>query len=93
MSEVIEEVPITFKLLTHNLWCHYLTNAPNKQHRMEHFVRRIAEDQYDVILLQELFVMRIFGMLLAEQVQKYVEDELKKIGYIHKAVGVEPPYL
>jgi hypothetical protein len=83
---------LTFKILTHNMWCHYLTKAPNKVHRMHNFVRDVSTQNYDVVLLQELFVINILGIVAGGELRKYMSDEFRNLGYEYQALGTPPPY-
>lgn len=85
-------VNLTFTILTHNLWCHYLTHAPNKGHRMEYFIKTAGHQNYDVILLQELFVFNVLGMPMGDRLRQHVSDEFRKLGYVHQVTGIDPPY-
>lgn len=80
-------------MLTHNMWCHYITGAPNKLQRMQAFVQELHSHEYDVILLQELFVINIFGVVAGNELRNYLFAELHKLGYTHQAQGTKPPYL
>lgn len=82
----------TIQILTHNLWCHYLTHAPNKEHRIRHFVQNIAAENYDVVLIQELFIFNVLGYYVGQDLQRYVIDEMKKVGYAYSVSGAPPPF-
>lgn len=48
-------------VLSHNVWCHYIVPAPGRMRRLRGLARYIkqASTPFDVVMLQELFVMRI----------------------------------
>eukprot|EP00026_Physarum_polycephalum_P013385 Phypoly_transcript_13780.p1 GENE.Phypoly_transcript_13780~~Phypoly_transcript_13780.p1 ORF type:complete len:312 (+),score=47.96 Phypoly_transcript_13780:43-936(+) len=83
---------LTFKLLTHNMWCHYLTAAPNKAHRMHSFMHEIGKHDYDVILLQELFIINVLGLVTGDDLRNYMTTEFTKLGYEHQAISTPPPW-
>lgn len=84
---------LTFTLLTHNMWCHYLASSPNKVHRMHAFMGEVGKYNYDVVLLQELFIINVLGVIAGGDLRSYVTDEFKKLGYDYQAIGTPPPYL
>lgn len=49
----------TIKVVTHNVYGHYITLAPNKEYRIRELMRKLAEKQPDILLLQELFVFNV----------------------------------
>jgi hypothetical protein len=83
---------LTFKLLTHNMWCHYLTSAPNKVHRMHSFMHDVGQHNYDVILLQELFIINVLGLVTGDELRNYMTTEFTKLGFEHQAISTPPPY-
>lgn len=85
-------VNLTFSILTHNMWCHYLTTAPNKVHRMHHFMHEVSKHNYDVILLQELFIINVLGMVAGEDLRNYMTSQFTKLGYDYQAISTPPPY-
>jgi len=82
---------LTFTLLTHNLYCHYIVHSPDMSHRMEFFVRNMAKHDHDVVLVQELFLFNFFGILLGDQLRNWVSAEFSKLGYAHQVLGAVPP--
>ena len=69
---VANRAATTVKICTHNLWCHYpMSFVPWKQcptaiysfyfqERMTEFVRYIQANEYDVVCVQEVFMMKMF---------------------------------
>lgn len=86
-------VNLTFQLLTHNMWVHYLTSSPNKVQRMHIFMNEVAKHNYDVVFLQEIFIFNIFGMAAGAELRQYMEVEFKKLGYEHQALGDNAPWV
>jgi len=80
-----------FSILTHNLWLHYLTGAPNKDHRINHLLKNIGKLDYDVIVLQEVFVLNLFGFPVGFDLREQIIKEAKKHGYTYHITGDTPP--
>jgi len=80
-----------FSILTYNLWLHYLPNSPNKDHRIKHFLKNISKYNYDVLALQEVFVMNIFGYTLGIDIREQLIKESKNYGYEYHLMGDTPP--
>jgi hypothetical protein len=83
---------LTFSILTHNMWCHYLTTAPNKVHRMHAFMHDVGKQEYDVVMLQELFIINLFGLWWGDELRAYMAQEFSKLGYEYQALSTDPPY-
>lgn len=80
-----------FTILTHNLWLHYLTAAPNKDHRITHFLKNLSRLNFDVVLLQEVFVLNLFGYTVGLDLREQIIQEAKAHGYAHHMKGDTPP--
>jgi len=80
-----------FSILTHNLWLHYITGAPNKDHRINHFLKNISNLDYDVIVLQEVFVLNFFGYPVGSDLREQIIQAGKKHGYNYHIKGDTPP--
>lgn len=52
------------RVLSHNVWAHYLVNAPARSRRLRGLVRHIVRGRYDVVCLQELFVLKLGPLAL-----------------------------
>jgi len=82
---------VQISVLTHNLWLHYLTGAPNKDHRITHFLKNIGRLNYDVIVLQEVFVLNLFGYPVGFDLREQIIKESKDYGYLYHMKGDTPP--
>lgn len=83
------------RILSHNVWCHYpMTYVPWKQcghaiwgfrckTRLELLARHINSVQYDVVCLQELFVLRLSSLYELRSNFDYMVDLLAQGGYVH----------
>jgi len=80
-----------FTLLTQNLWLHYLTRAPNKDHRITHFLKNLGKLNFDVVVLQEVFVLNLFGYSVGDDLREQIIHEAKAHGYMHHTKGDTPP--
>jgi len=69
------------KILTWNIWCHYLVKAPKRQSRLEKIVEYLKEQSYDIICIQELFTLKIFGLFTKSNEIEWFIDALKDLGY------------
>ena len=70
----------SIKILTQNLWIHYLAPSPCKQARLEAFIKFLKYTHYDVLILQEIFGLR-FGLFTKVNHLKYLVNSLYKLGY------------
>ena len=86
----------TIRVLTQNLWIHYLAPSPCKSKRLEAFINYLKDlkrknELYDVLILQEIFGIR-FGLWIRCSHLRYLVFELRKLGYIYhtKPSGILP---
>eukprot|EP01084_Bolivina_argentea_P017820 33245_1 len=81
------------RILTQNLWVHFLAPSPCKRQRIKAFIQFLSETQnnYDILIIQEIFGLR-FGAWIRCNDLEYLVCELYKLGYIYytKPSGVLP---
>ena len=72
------------KVLTQNLWVHYLAPSPTKRVRLEAFISFLKQkhNNYDILIIQEIFGLRL-GCFIRCNDLEFLVTELFKIGYIH----------
>ena len=69
----------TLKVLTQNIWCHYLAKiGPNVESRLKTFIQ--GAQSYDIVLLQELFVHKM-GFYDRTHLAKLAVKEFKLVGF------------
>eukprot|EP01084_Bolivina_argentea_P017823 33250_1 len=81
------------RILTQNLWVHFLAPSPCKRQRIKAFIQFLSETQnnYDILIIQEIFGLR-FGAWIRCNDLEYLVCELYKLGYIYytKPTGALP---
>eukprot|EP01083_Nonionella_stella_P077410 211389_1 len=72
------------KILSQNLWVHYLAPSPCKSSRLRAFVHFLQQEEnhYDILIIQELFALR-FGCWIRCNDLEYLVQQLSTIGYIY----------
>jgi len=73
------------RILTQNLWCHYLSWAPRKLQRIQAFCSYLTAhaDEYDVLLIQELYVYKVWGKMVASDPKDYFLETMSNLGFKH----------
>ena len=67
------------RILSQNLWLHYLVSSPQKKDRLLDFLSVIA--QFDVLCLQEVFTLRFLGMKVAS-LKDWLIQEARQLGFL-----------
>ena len=47
------------RILSYNVWCHHLTPCPNKAERLSLLLAKLETEEYDLVMVQELFLLRV----------------------------------
>jgi len=85
----------TINILTQNLWIHYLAPAPSKRKRLRAFIDFLRDHhrEYDVLIIQEIFGLRLGCFVRCNELEFLVKS-LYKMGYVHctKPSGVLPVF-
>jgi endonuclease/exonuclease/phosphatase family metal-dependent hydrolase len=71
---------VQLRVMTQNLWLHHLVVAPQRSYRVSEFVAHIDEQQYHVVALQEVFLLRIGPFVLSHLLHQLI-SEMDSIGY------------
>ena len=84
--------PKSLNVLTQNIWAHYFatpTSSPrgvmrglDYQERISTFVSHIKRDEYDVLFIQELFLLR-FGPFVYTTNFHYFVQKMNEIGFLY----------
>eukprot|EP00960_Hanusia_phi_P040669 754582-Hanusia_phi.AAC.19 len=76
------------KFLSHNVWCHYLQQwyAPSARRRLDCLLNAIAQNGYDVVMIQELFLLRIGPFAITRNLEYFVA-RMRMMGY---TLGADP---
>eukprot|EP01091_Cochliopodium_minus_P003185 TRINITY_DN13022_c0_g1_i1.p1 TRINITY_DN13022_c0_g1~~TRINITY_DN13022_c0_g1_i1.p1 ORF type:complete len:333 (-),score=82.95 TRINITY_DN13022_c0_g1_i1:22-1020(-) len=71
-------------ILTQNIWAHYLVLAPERKLRLKQFIEHLSmnSEKYDVVCLQELFILKIGPLVLMDEAEYFIK-EMSKLGYIY----------
>ena len=72
----------SFRILTLNVWSHYLVRAPCRQTRLDKIVEWIKKQDYDVLCIQELFLLKLTIYSRSSELDNFVTS-LQEHGYIH----------
>eukprot|EP01091_Cochliopodium_minus_P004517 TRINITY_DN14408_c0_g1_i1.p1 TRINITY_DN14408_c0_g1~~TRINITY_DN14408_c0_g1_i1.p1 ORF type:complete len:322 (+),score=92.56 TRINITY_DN14408_c0_g1_i1:91-1056(+) len=70
------------KIISLNLWMHHLSLAIHKKERLESILKKIGEGDYDVLMIQELWLLRIGPFAQQMYVDMFMTG-IRKLGYIH----------
>lgn len=68
------------RILTQNLWLHYLVIAPHRSYRVQKFVENVARHDFDIVAVQEAFLLRVGPFVLSDHVKQLIEG-MRDIGY------------
>jgi len=69
------------RVCSHNVWGHYFVRAPNKQQRLRAFVEHVANDRFDVVLMQEMFLGRLGPMYISTEIEDVIA-RMQAAGYL-----------
>jgi hypothetical protein len=94
MEEDTDHKLVKMRIISHNVWGHFVTRAPNKVPRVRQLVTRLGELPEpcpDLILLQELFVLNLAGWHTNYEVRDVAIVEARKaLNIQHFAVTSDP---
>lgn len=76
------------RILTQNMFCHVLQNAVTKdlastEQRMAGLVENVRRNMYDVVLLQEMFILRVGFLEFGRKALRYTRERLAELGLIY----------
>ena len=76
------------KFLSHNVWCHYFQQwyAPSAKRRLDCLLNAIAQNAYDVVMVQELFLLRVGPFAITRNLEYFVA-RMRMMGY---TLGADP---
>jgi len=66
--------PTTLKVLSHNVWGHYVVGGMDVSGRLKALAESVARERYDVVLLQELFLMSLGPLPLMGYYVQFAAD-------------------
>lgn len=69
-----DETGGVLRILSHNVWAHYLVFAPARTRRLDALATRVGECGAAVVAVQELFLLRCFGLVLARHFNRFAEQ-------------------
>jgi len=78
------------KILTQNLWLHNYVGGKFPEQRIRNFVKQLAKSDYDVLLLQEVFLLNLGFTYLGYSNRQLLISECDKIGFKHIAEAKRP---
>jgi endonuclease/exonuclease/phosphatase family metal-dependent hydrolase len=87
--------PSSLRVVTQNCWGHFMTFAPNKQHRVGQFMKKLRDDYSkalpDLILLQELYALNVAGLYKVDEVRdEAIREAQSSFGINHCIFGRKP---
>uniref|UniRef100_A0A7S4N9Q1 Endonuclease/exonuclease/phosphatase domain-containing protein n=1 Tax=Paramoeba aestuarina TaxID=180227 RepID=A0A7S4N9Q1_9EUKA len=83
-------LPPSLRVLSHNVWAHYLVPAPGRLRRLRGLLKHIEEAQpkYDLVLLQELFLFQLGPFCLSNEVEEFC-SKMFELGFIYQSRPTE----
>jgi len=89
--------PPSLKILTQNVWCHYpMSFVPGKQcrhalrgrninERLDILAEHIAEEKYDIVFIQELFIQKMWPFTSENRDNfRFFAEKLRQAGLIYR---------
>jgi len=78
------------KVLCQNMWIHHIVGGPEPDARVRGLIEYLKTNQFDILMLQEVFILNSLFTNIGEQYKSTLIEECSKLGYYYNAQAHKP---